>query len=62
MSSADGSDLFPSPGGDAFHSIEGSDESNSEYETLAQIEGTKHSAASKKKHKAKKVRNTAMAP
>jgi hypothetical protein len=62
MYSADDSNLFPSPGGDAFDSVEGSDDFNSESETLAQIEETKSSAASKKKRKAKKVRNISIAP
>ena len=39
MSSADDSDLFPSPGGDAADSTEGSDVFNSECETLVQIKG-----------------------
>jgi len=62
MSSADDSDLFLFSGGEAFNSYEGPDDSNSESETLTQIEGMKHSMASRKKHKTKTVRNTAMAP
>ena len=58
----DSDDLFPSPGGDAFDSVEGSDDSDSESETLTQIKGSKCLGESKKKRKAKTVQNTAKGP
>ena len=62
MSSADDSDLFLSPGVDAVDIVEASGVSDSESETLAQIEGSKSSGESTKKHKAKTVQNTATGP